>query len=180
MVGAVGVPRFHSTLAPSPHLNSHVPNNAYCRAVQLVPSTPPPGCVTCDDDDGGKPVQVTLTWACQGPPPSSVSGGGKKGGSAQYDPATGVAVFGSGGGKLGSQIDFEYDGVENSIHTSCSSEFGPGLRTFTESQDKKCQNDCTCSGCFVVTGAISDGGGEYCPFCNAEFLAQAAAGLPIG
>lgn len=161
----------------------------------LVPRTPPPGCVTCDDSGsgsgsegeggfrsgrgGGKPVELTLTWACQGPPPASVTGG-KKGGSANYDPTTGVAVFGGTGSKLGSQIDFEYDGVENSIHTSCSSEFGPGLRTYTSSQDKKCQNTCTCEGCFVVTGAIAEGGGEYCPFCNEEFLAQAAAGLPIG
>lgn len=149
------------------------------RAGTLVPRTPPPGCVTCEDK-AGKPVQVTLTWACQGPPPATVSGGGKKGGSADYDPATGVAVFGSAGGKLGSQIDFEYDGVENSIHTSCSSEFGPGLRTFTSSESKKCQNNCSCTGCFVVTDAISEDGGTYCPFCNEEFLAQAAAGLPIG
>ena len=146
-----------------------------CVAVTLVPRTPPPGCTTCDDKS--KPSQLTVTWACQGPPPASI---GNAKDLSSYDAVTGVAVFGSGGDKLGGDLRLEYNGIENEIHVSCSSELGPGLRTSTESEDKKCQDSCTCSGCFVITGIVSEGGGEFCPFCNEEFLAQAAAGLPIG
>lgn len=105
-------------------------------------------------------MQVTLQWDCPGAPPASISGGPKKGGGGQYNAATGVVIFGSGGGKLGSQIDFNGE----SLHTSCSAPFFIGARTFTDGEDKKSQG-CNSAGCWVVIDAVSDEGGQYCSQC---------------
>ena len=136
---------------------------AACRFAAPPPTPPPPPagpCITCEDKGAGKPVQVTLQWDCDGPAPAQITGGPKKGGGAQYDPATGVVVFGSSGGKLGSQIDFNGE----SLHTSCSAPFYIGIRTFTEGEDKKDQS-CNSRGCWVVIDAVSEEGGVYCDQC---------------
>ena len=121
-------------------------------------------------------MEVTLTWVCDGAPPGAVTSGGggksKKGGALTYDAATGVIVIGSGGGKLGSQQDFSYDGVSEGIHVSCSAPFGIGVRSIGPGQSKKCQGGCEgtpCTGCFEVTAATSSGGGQYCEVNCADF-----------
>ena len=94
------------------------------------------------------------------------SKGGKQGSALPatvYDASTGIVTFTD----LGSQVDFQYDGTTNSLHTSCSAPFGIGVRTFTSSESKDCQGGATCgvapcTGCFEVIDAISEGGASYC------------------
>lgn len=125
---------------------------------------PPAGCVCCED--GGKPTALTLQWdsAC-GPIPTTVSTDGK--GEGMYDQATGTIMIGSGDGKLGSQTDFTANGVQNSIHTSCSAPFGLGVRTFVSGEEKSSQGGCSgpeSSGCWFVTEAVSESGEFFCNF----------------
>eukprot|EP00892_Ulva_mutabilis_P004305 jgi/Ulvmu1/2246/UM013_0093.1 len=148
--------------------------NADCTAVTLVPSTPPPR-LHHVLRQGWQAFPGHLHLGLPGPAPGL---GLRENDGGPYDPTTGVLVGGSGNKKLGGDIKISHNGIENELHVSCSSELGPGLRTQTSGQDKKCQD--SCDGCFVVTDLQSDQGGEFCPFCNLEFLEQAAAGLPIG
>lgn len=143
------------------------PNGSTCDAnCQTIDAPEDPNCKTCGET--GKPVEVILEWACGGAPPTTVSGAGKKGGQLQY--SDGVLRLGSvGGGKLGSQQDFEWSGPSGrgseGIHVSCSAPFGLGVRTIGAGESKDCQGGCegpACTGCFVVVDATSEDGDKFC------------------
>lgn len=151
------------------------PGPPCCAAPPPPPPQGPPAipCLSCDDKDAGKPVSVTLTYDCAGAPPATVSLKKGKDATVNYDAAAGVIAVTTTKDKLGSQIDFTYDGVLNSLHTSCSAPFGVGVRTFTDDEEKSCQGGCEdeppCTGCFVVTAAQSEGGAPYCDLDCADF-----------
>ena len=85
-------------------------------------TTPPPAqCARCKEKINGtkaKPAQLVVQYDC-GAPPASVS---VKKGLQSYDPATGIAIIGSRGSKLGGDVEFKDTG--DKIHVSCSKPLG--------------------------------------------------------
>lgn len=138
-------------------------NMSYAANPPPPPPPPPPvgPCGTCEDDIPGKPSAVTLIWACDGPAPASATVNSP----GNYDAATGILSVNSGGDKLEKDLEISYAGGTDTLHTSCSAELGPGVVTQSSNEDKKCQDSCTCSGCWRITSMMGEAGIEFCEVC---------------